>query len=76
MLKSQLELLNLEKFALYKKYDMLSKSHDNLLDDHIMLEVAHEVVIVSLNSCEHHQCICIHLDNVLPCANPCCSKEN
>jgi hypothetical protein len=41
MLKSQVELLNLEKLALNEKYDMLSCSHDNLLDSHIMLNVAH-----------------------------------
>jgi hypothetical protein len=55
---------------------MVSKSHANWLDDHIMLEVAHEVVIGSLSSCEPHKCTRIHLDNVLPCANPCCSKES
>jgi hypothetical protein len=46
MLKSQTELLNLEKVALCGKYDMLSKSHDNLFDGNIMLEVAHEVVLL------------------------------
>jgi hypothetical protein len=76
MLKSQVELLNLEKFALSEKYDMLSCSHDNFLDSHIMLDIAHEVVIESLNSCEPHSCTCAHLDNLLPCANPRCSKES
>jgi hypothetical protein len=72
MLKRQVELLNLEKLALSEKYDMLSYYHDNLLDRHIMLDVAHEVVIASLNSCEPHSCTCAHLDNISPCANPCC----
>jgi hypothetical protein len=76
MLKSQVELLNLEKLALSKKYDMLCYSHDNLLDSHIMLDVAHEVVIASLNLCEPHSCTCVLLDNISPCANPCCSKES
>jgi hypothetical protein len=76
MLKRQVELLNHDKLALTKKYDMLSYYHDNLLDRHIMLDVAHEVVIASLNSCEPHSCTCAHLDNISPCANPCCSKEN
>jgi hypothetical protein len=75
-LKSQVELLNLDKLSLSEKYDMLSYSHDNILDRHIMLDVAHEVVIVSLNSCEPHSCTCAHLDNISPCANPCCSKES
>jgi hypothetical protein len=52
----------------------LSYSHDNILDSHIMLDVAHEVV-ASLNSCEPHSCTCAHLDNISPCANHCCSKE-
>ena len=54
MLKSQVDLLNLEKLALSEKYDMLSYSHDNLLGRYIMLDVAHEVIITNLNSCEHH----------------------
>jgi hypothetical protein len=76
MLERQVELLNHDKLALTEKYDMLSYYHDNLLDRHIMLDVAHEVVIASLNSCEPHSCTCAHLDNISPCANPCCSKES
>jgi hypothetical protein len=33
-------------------------------------------LIASLNSCELHSCTCAHLDNISPCANPCCSKES
>jgi hypothetical protein len=40
-----------------------------------MLDVAHEVVIANLNSCEPHSCTRAHLDNISPCANLCCSKE-
>jgi hypothetical protein len=76
MLKRQVELLNLEKLALSENFDMLSYSHDNILDTHIMLDVSHKVVITSLNSCEPCSCTCVHLDNISPCANPCCSKEN
>jgi hypothetical protein len=76
MLERQVELLNLEKLALGEKYDMLSYSHNKLVDDHIMLDIAHEVVITSLNVCEPHSCTCAHLDNISPCANPCCSKES
>jgi hypothetical protein len=56
ILKSQVEMINLEKLALSEKYDMLSYSHNELVDDHIMLDVAHEVVIASLSSCEPHSC--------------------
>jgi hypothetical protein len=76
MLERQVELLNLEKLALGEKYDMLSYSHNKLVDDHIMLDIAHEVVITSLNSCEPHSCTSTHLDNISPCANPCRSKES
>jgi hypothetical protein len=76
MLKSQVEMINLEKLALSEKYDMLSHSHNELVDGHIMLDVAHEVVIANLNSCEPHSCTCASLDNISPCANPCCSKES
>jgi hypothetical protein len=76
MLKSQVEMINLEKLALSEKYDMLAYSHNELVDDHIMLDVAHDVVIANLNSCEPHSCTRAHLDNISPCANPCCSKES
>jgi hypothetical protein len=39
MLKSQVDLLNLENLALNEKYDMLSCSHDNLVDSHIEREM-------------------------------------
>jgi hypothetical protein len=74
MLRSQVEIINLEKLSLGEKYDMLSYSHNKLVDDHIMLDVAHEVVITNLNSCEPHSCTSTHLDNLSPCANPCRSK--
>jgi hypothetical protein len=74
MLERQVELLNLEKLALGEKYDMLSYSHNKLVDDHIMLDITHEVVITSLNLCKPHSCTCAHLDNISPCANPYCSK--
>jgi hypothetical protein len=43
MLEKQVELLSHDKLALTEKCDMLSYYHDNLLDRHIMLDVAHEV---------------------------------
>jgi hypothetical protein len=74
MLRSKVELLSHDNLALTEKYDSLSCYHDNLLDRHIMLEVAHEVVITNLNSCEPHSCTSTHLDNLSPCANTCRSK--
>jgi hypothetical protein len=47
--------------------------HENLMDDHIMLNIAHEVVIENLKSQQTHSCICIQIETILPCANACCS---
>jgi hypothetical protein len=76
MHERHVELLNHDKLALTEKYDILSYYHDNLLDRHIMLDIAHEVVVANLNSYEPHSCTRAHLDNISPCANPGCSKES
>jgi hypothetical protein len=76
MLKSQVEMLKLEKLALSEKYDMLYYFHNELIDDHIMLNIAHEVVMTTLNYYEPHSCSCANLDNTLSCSNPCCSKKS
>jgi hypothetical protein len=41
MLRSQVEIINLEKLALSENYDMVSYSHNELIDDHIMINIAH-----------------------------------
>jgi hypothetical protein len=76
MLERQVEVLSHDKLALTEKYDLLSCYHDNIMDRHIMLEVAHKVVIANLNSCEPHSCTRAHLDNISSCANPGYSKES
>jgi hypothetical protein len=48
---------------------MLSYSHNELVDDHIMLDIPHEVVIISLNSCEPHSCTCDQFVKILSCAD-------
>jgi hypothetical protein len=75
MLRSQVEMMNLEKLALGEKYDMLSYSHSKLVDDHIMLDIAHEVVITSLNSCEPHSCTSDQFVKVLSCTDLHCTKK-
>jgi hypothetical protein len=75
MLKSQVEMINLEKLALSEKYDMLSYSHNELVDDRIMLDIAHKVVTTILNSCEPHSCTCEKLVKVLSCADLYCPKK-
>jgi hypothetical protein len=61
LLKDQVEKLKIENLAFQEKYDMLLCSHENLTDDHIMLNIAHEVV---------------HIDTILPCANACCPSTS
>jgi hypothetical protein len=41
-------------------------------DNHIMLNIAHEVVIENLKSQQPHSCTCIQIKTILPCANACC----
>jgi hypothetical protein len=50
LLKDQVEKLKVENLAFQEKYDMLLCSHENLMDNHIMLNIAHEVVIENLKS--------------------------
>jgi uncharacterized small protein (DUF1192 family) len=50
LLKDQVERLKIENLAFEDKHDMLLCSHENLMDDHIMLNIAHEVEIENLKS--------------------------
>jgi hypothetical protein len=72
LLKDQVEKLKDENLAFQEKYDMLLYSHENLIDDHIILNIAHEVVIENLKSQQPHSCTCIEIETTLPCANDCC----
>jgi hypothetical protein len=72
LLKDQIERLKIENLAFQEKHDMLLCSHKNLMDDHIMLNIAHEVVIENLKSQQPHSCTCIQIETILPCANACC----
>jgi hypothetical protein len=59
LLKDQIEKLKDENLAFQQKYDMLLCSHENLMDDHIILNITHEVVIENLKSQQPHSCTCI-----------------
>jgi hypothetical protein len=48
---------------------MLLCSHENLMDDHIMLNIAHKVVIANLKSQQPQSCTCVQIETILPCAN-------
>jgi uncharacterized small protein (DUF1192 family) len=76
LLKDQVERLKIETLAFQDKHDMLLCSHENLMDDHIMLNIAHEVVIENLKSQQPHTCTCVQIKTILPCANACCSRAS
>jgi hypothetical protein len=76
VLKDQVEKLKIENLAFQEKHDMLLCSHENLMDDHIMLNITHEVVIENLKSQQPHSCTCIQIETILPCANACCSSTS
>jgi uncharacterized small protein (DUF1192 family) len=76
LLKDQVERLKIENLAIQEKHDMLLYSHENLMNDHIMLDIAHEVVIENLKSQQPHSCTCIQIETILPCANACCSSTS
>jgi hypothetical protein len=76
LLKDQVERLKIETLAFQEKHDMLLCSHENLMDDHIMLNIAHEVVIANLKSQQPHSCTCVQIETIFPCANACCSPAS
>jgi hypothetical protein len=76
LLKDQVEKLKVENLAFQEKYNMLLCSHKNLIDDHIILNIAHEVVIENLKSQQPHSCTCIRIETILPCANACCPSTS
>jgi hypothetical protein len=76
LLKDQVEKLKIENLAFQEKYDMILCSHENLMGDHIMLNIAHEVVIENLKSQQPHSCTCIQIETTLPCANACCPSTS
>jgi hypothetical protein len=73
MLKDTIEKLNLENLTLHERHDMLVCSHNKCMDSHIMLKMAHEVVLTNLKSYQSHVCTCVEIETVLSCANHCCS---
>jgi hypothetical protein len=54
LLKDQVERLKIGNLAFQEKHDMFLCSHKNLMDDHIILNIAHEVVIENLKSEQPH----------------------
>ena len=62
---------------LQENNDELLCSHKKLMDSHIMLEIAHEVVVTTVKSYQPytHKCTCTQVQSILSCANHCCSQE-
>jgi hypothetical protein len=46
------------------------------MDDYIMLNIAHEVVIENLKSQQPHSCTCVQIETILSCANACCLRAS
>jgi hypothetical protein len=69
LLKDHVDRLKIENLAFQEKHDMLLCYHENLMDDHIMLNIAHEVVIANLKSQQPQACTCVQIETILPCAN-------
>jgi hypothetical protein len=76
LLKDQVERLKIGNLAFQEKHDMFLRSHKNLMDDHIILNIAHEVVIENLKSEQPHSWTCVQIETMLPCANACCSPTS
>jgi hypothetical protein len=76
MLTDMIEKLNIENLALQEKHDMLVCYHNKFMDSHIMLEMAHEVVLTNFKSYQPHICTCTQIETILSCANKCCSQES
>jgi hypothetical protein len=55
---------------------MLVCSHNKFIDSHIMLEMAHEVVLTNLKSYQPHICTCTQIETILSCANKCFSQAS
>jgi hypothetical protein len=54
---------------------MLLYSHESFMDDHIMLDIAHVVVLSILKSYQPHMCTCVQTETILLCSTVCCSHE-
>jgi hypothetical protein len=55
---------------------MLLCTHEKFINEHITLDIAHEVVLNSLNTYLPHKCTCTQIETILSCANKCCSQES
>ena len=74
MLKAQVEKLTSEHVALQGTHLEFEESYEMLVDSHVSLQVAHEVVITSITHDQPltHTCTCSQVQISLSCDKPCC----
>ena len=73
MLKAKLEKLSSEHVILQGTYMELEKSYEKLMESHVVIEMAHEVMVNTVKSYEPltHTCTCSHVQIDLTCTKPC-----
>jgi hypothetical protein len=78
MLKDKVQRLTSKNETLQESHDELLCSQEKLMDSHLMLEIAHEVVVTSIKSYQPHtqKCTCTQVPYVLSYANNCCSQAS
>ena len=76
MLKVQVEKLTSEHVALQGTHLELEKSYEMLVDSHVSLQIAHEVVITLVIHYQPptHTCTCSQVQISLSCDKLCCSQ--
>jgi hypothetical protein len=58
---------------LQKRYGDLLCSHKELMDSYVLLESAHEVMVITVKDSQPHTCTCAQPSIDLSCANSYCS---
>ena len=73
VLKAKLEKLSSEHVILQGTYMELEKSYEKLVESHVVIGIAHEVMINTVKSYEPltHTCTCSHVQIDLTCTKPC-----
>jgi hypothetical protein len=59
---------------LQKRRGDLLCSHKELMDSYALLELAHEVMVITVKDSQPHTCTCAQPFINLSCANSCCSQ--
>jgi hypothetical protein len=78
MFKDKVDRLISKNETLQESHNGLLCSYEKLMDSHLMLEIAHEVVVIVVKSYQPHthKCTCTQVPYILSCANNCCSQAS